>query len=136
MSALPPDYEQRVPSGITSVSHHHHHRNYNESSGFPVATYPKHKSYLTSTLISIPKSCSASSSYYVSAPPPTAIQEIPCRYNLDSNMPPVASATAYIPPMENVSTDLIMFHNKKQSNRVFVLYILGSIESVDEQLNI
>lgn len=117
------EYEQRVPSAITSISHpqlppHHHthhpggHHNrsvYNDYSSFaavPVgggvnsSSYSKHKSYLSSTMISIPKSSSA---YYSGTP---ALQEanVPYKHwnSFDGHMMP---PNGYLPPkfQENVS---------------------------------
>lgn len=127
VSAPPPDFEQRVPSALTSLgshplqphqhpsNHHHHRHSYNDYTGFSAipsagaalalaGPYPKHKSYLSSTMVSIPKSSSA---YYVGAP---AIQDTnhsyKHRHSFDANMlPPNGAVAGYLPPkfQENVS---------------------------------
>ena len=102
------DFEQRVPSGLTSVHpaavphHRYSAHDYSRFSGGPGGTsaaaapagahsYPKHKSYLSSTMISIPKS---SSTYYVGAP---VLQDTrqKQRHSFDSNMLP---GSGYLPP--------------------------------------
>lgn len=129
----PPDYEQRVPGAITSIAahppHHHHHNftnqqhphRYNDYSGFTSSVqvpsagpgggggaYLKHKPYLSSTMISIPKSTSAA--YYAGAPGQDTSQHIPYRHSFDGNMLATnpAAAAAYLPPkfQENVSKSL------------------------------
>lgn len=112
----PPEFEQRVPSAVTSISHalhpsslqpsshlHTHRHGYHEYTGFSAVpssaagglplTYPKHKSYLSSTMISIPKS-----GYYVGAVQETSLP-YKQRHSFDSNMlPPSASGgVGYLP---------------------------------------